>query len=412
MSNLVITNAVLNGEKVDALITDSLFAQIGRVTDIPDGTPVLDARGMILAPAFYNCHTHSAMSTMRGLADDIKLEIWLNEHIWPYEAKLTEDMIRDGLRLACEEMIRSGTVFFNDMYWMSDITLEVADEMGMRAVAGPCLIKNGLSKFTRLEQVEKALKNVKHKDRLSVAYAPHAVYTTDEEMLRDVAAKSANDGRCIHIHASETEFEVAECIKAYGMTPIAWLDHCGVLTDKTILAHCVHLTPEDIEIIAERKSVIVHNPCSNYKICSGQMDYKAVFGKCRLSLGTDGCASNNNLSMFDEMKLAAFNAKIRSGDPECGKAEDIWRIATSEGAAAFGLNGGKIEVGALGDAILLDPNRPQMRPVHNLAANVVYSADTSCVDSVVCGGDVLLEHGVMREMRETADARRSDGFRA
>lgn len=397
MSDLLIRNAALNGTKCDLLIEDSVFSKIGSIDEAPAGVKVLDACGMTIAPAFYICHTHSAMAIMRGLADDIKLETWLNDHIWPYEAKLTEEMVRAGMRLACEEMIRSGTVFFNDMYWMSDITLEVANEMGMRAVAGPCLIKNGLSKFTRLEKVEATLERATNRERLSISYAPHAVYTTDEEMLRKVADKSSADGRYIHIHASETEYEVAECIKNHGMSPIAWLDYCGVLTERTLLAHCVHLSMEDIEIIAARKSVIVHNPCSNYKLCSGQMDYKALFGKCRLALGTDGCASNNNLSMFDEMKLAALNAKIKSGDPECGKATDIWRMATEGGASAFGLNAGRIEVGALGDAILLDTGKPQMRPEHNLAANIVYSADTSCVDSVICGGDILLEHGNLKK---------------
>lgn len=394
--NLLIKNALLNGHRSNILIKNGVFTAIAEndiITDKP--VPEIDAKGKIIAPAFYNGHTHSAMSIMRGMADDLKLEVWLNEHIWPFEAKLTENDIRRGVRLAIAEMVKTGTVFFNDMYWMEDVALEVVDEIGIRAMIGPCLISGNLNKFTRIEELETAFKKAKNKDKLSIAHAPHAVYTTDEKMLRGIAEKAKSDGRFIHVHASETAFEVSECVKSHNMTPVAWLDYCGILTDKTILAHCVHLTDDDIRIIHDRNSVVVHNPCSNYKLCSGQFDFRRVYenGKCRMALGTDGCASNNNLSFFDEMKLAALNAKIQSGDPECGKAADIFNIATREGAEAFGLNAGAVEIGKLGDAILLNPEAPQMTPCFNLAANLVYSADTSCVDTVICGGKILMENG-------------------
>ena len=338
MPSLLIRNATLDGATVDALILDGIFSEIAQSIKPPPGVEVLDAEGKILAPAFYNAHTHSAMSIMRGLADDLRLEVWLNEHIWPFEAKLTEDDVRRGVRLAAEEMIRSGTVFFNDMYWMPDIALQVADEMGLRAVIGPCLISNPLAAFTRAEELEEAYRHVRHKHLLALAHAPHAVYSTDERLLRETAEKARADGRFIHVHASETRAEVDGCLKDHGMTPVAWLDHCGLVTERTILAHGVHLTDDDIRIIRDRRAVVVHNPCSNYKLCSGQFDFRRVYeqGGCRVALGTDGCASNNNLSFFDEMKLAAFNAKIQSGDPECGRAADIWRIATRGGAEAFG----------------------------------------------------------------------------
>jgi 5-methylthioadenosine/S-adenosylhomocysteine deaminase len=392
MNSLFIENAVLDGRKVNALITDGVFAKIAPDAEAPRGVTSLDAGGMILAPAFYNAHTHSAMSVMRSMADDIRLEKWLSEHIWPYEAGLTPDIVRRGVRLAIEEMIRSGTVFFNDMYWFPDVTLEVAAEMGVRAVIGSCLISNPLASFTRLEELEAAYAGLRDKSLVSIAYAPHAVYSTSESMLRDTARQAAADGRFIHIHASETRKEVEDCVAAHGMTPIAWLEKCGVLGPRTILAHCVHLTEDDIRIIRESGAVAVHNPCSNYKLCSGQFDFRGVYeeGRCRVALGTDGCASNNSLSFFDEMKLAALNAKIRSGDPECGKADDILSIATRGGAEAFGLHAGVIAEGWLGDAILLDPSAPQLNPPGHLAANLVYAADTSCVDTVICAGRILM----------------------
>ncbi len=397
MPSLLIKDALLDGARTDALIRDGRFAEIAPGIAPPAGVEVLDAKGRILAPAFYNAHTHSAMSIMRGLADDLRLEVWLNEHIWPFEAKLTEDDVRRGVRLAVEEMIRSGTVFFNDMYWMPDVALRVADEAGMRAVIGPCLISNPLAKFTRAEELEEAYRHVAHPHLLALAHAPHAVYSADERLLRETAEKARADGRVIHVHASETRTEVDDCLKAHGMTPVAWLDRCGLLTERTVLAHGVHLSDDDIRLVRDRHAVVVHNPCSNYKLCSGQFDFRRVVeaGGCRVALGTDGCASNNNLSFFDEMKLAALNAKIQSGDPECGKAADVWRIATQGGAEAFGLDGGVIAVGKLGDALLLDPATPALNPLRDLASALVYAADTSCVDTVVCDGRVLMADKVL-----------------
>ena len=249
MPSLLIKDALLDGARTDALIRDGRFAEIAPGIAPPAGVEVLDARGRILVPAFYNAHTHSAMSIMRGLADDLRLEVWLNEHIWPFEAKLTEDDVRRGVRLAVEEMIRSGTVFFNDMYWMPDVALRVADEAGMRAVIGPCLISNPLAKFTRAEELEEAYRHVAHPHLLALSHAPHAVYSADERLLRETAEKARADGRAIHVHASETRTEVDDCLKAHGMTPVAWLDHCGLLTERTVLAHGVHLSDDDIRLI-------------------------------------------------------------------------------------------------------------------------------------------------------------------
>ena len=186
-----------------------------------------------------------------------------------------------------------------------------------------------------------------------------------------------------------------------------------MLTSKTILAHCVHLSAEDIRLIKERGAVIAHMPNSNYKLCSGALKFKQAYeeGGCRMTIGTDGCASNNNLSMFDEMKLAALSAKLSSGDPASGRASDILKIATEEGAAAFGIHGGVIAEGYAGDAILLDGDLPCMVPESHLDANIVYSADTSCVDSVVCAGRVLMKHRVIDGEREIIEEARAAASR-
>lgn len=402
MADLLIRNAILDGSKRDVLIRDGLFAAIEPSIDPPENVPVLDADGKLLVPAFYNGHTHSAMTLLRSYADDLRLFDWLNDHIWPAEAKLTTEAIEAGIRLAVIEMIHSGTVFFNDSYWEPAVTLRVAEESGLRAaigrfhLAGPDGKDHPRCERGNAELVERYA-DCPDKARIRLACNPHAVYTVPGPLLRELAAAAEDAGEIFHIHASETAQEVADCRKAHGMSPIAWIDACGGLGPRTVLAHCVHVSPEDIALIRDRGATIVHNPCSNYKLASGQFPFRAIReeGHCRVALGTDGCASNNNLSFFDEMKLAALNAKIQANDPTSCPAGMIWSIATREGALAMGLDGGAIEVGRLGDAVLLDPRRPCLTPLHNLAADVVYSADTSCVDTVICDGRPLMRDGVI-----------------
>ena len=398
-ASLFIHHAKLNGDVVDALIENGIFTAIAPSLTAPQGITAIDADGKLLVPAFYNAHTHAAMSFLRGYADDMELFTWLNDHIWPAEGRLSSEDIYWGSKLAILEMIRSGTVFFNDMYWEPEMTLRAADEMGVRAAIGRLYIESSPGvilerNLLSTEALESAYRASSAKDRIQLTYAPHAVYTVSGITLRRIAEKAGASGGIIHIHASETRQEVDTCVKENGMSPIAWLDTCGLLTSRTVLAHCVHLSEADIELLRNRGTVAVHNPNSNYKLCSGQFDYLQVAEKarCRGALGTDGCASNNNLSMFDEMKLAALNAKIRSGVPTCGNAADIWEIATRGGAEAFGINAGVIAVGKLGDALLLDPDAPCLIPEHHLAANVVYAADPSCVDTVICAGRLLMRN--------------------
>ena len=395
---LLIRNATLDGRAVDCLIDGGVYTAISPSLDAPHGAEVLDAGGDYIVPPFFNAHTHIPMNLFRGLADDIPLMPWLKEHIWPAEAKLTAADIRRGARLAIDEMVRSGTVFFNDLYWHAGEVVEAAAEGGLRAAVGPCLVDEapGVLAARSLEDLEDTRRRhaalpPEARRRIHLAYAPHAVYTVSGKSLEWIARRARDDDAFLHVHASETKVEFDDCLAAHGMTPVAWLDKCGALGPKTILAHCVWLTDGDRELIAERGCTISHQPCSNAKLCSGAFDYRAAVERagCRLAIGTDGCASNNNLSMFDEMKFAALNAKAASGDPSCGKAADIFRAATRGGAEAFGLDGGRIAVGALGDALLIRRDAAQMTPCTNLVSNLVYAADTSCVAAVVCDGKVL-----------------------
>lgn len=414
-SRLLVRNAVLDGQSADILIEDGVFTAIAPHLPTPDGATVVNARGKTAIPGFYNGHTHSAMTLFRSYADDLELFTWLSQHIWPNEAKLSEEDVLAGARLAAVEMIRSGTVFFNDMYWFGRAGLQMAEESGLRAkiskfviedrpghVRDDCVRQNG--------DLASAYAACGAKDRVQLTIGPHAVYTVSESSLRAVAEEARATGEWIHVHASETRKEVEDCVAAHGLSPIAWLDRCGLLGPQTLLAHCVHLSPEDIALIRGREAVVVHNPCSNYKLCSGAFAFRDVCenGHCRMSIGTDGCSSNNNLSMFDEMKLAALSAKLQSGDPACAPAKAILDIATRGGAEAFGIHGGAIEKGRAGDLVLLDPDAPFLAPGNNLAADLVYSADTSCVDTVVVAGRVLMQNReilVFDEGRVLADAR-------
>ncbi len=395
---LLIKNANLFGTIVDCLIENGIYTVIAPNLTAPPGIPVYDAEENYIVPPFYNGHTHSPMNLLRGYADDLELFTWLSEHIWPKEATLTSDDIRQGALLSTQEMVHTGTVFFNDMYWQSEEGLYAAYKSGMRAIIGLFIIEEApgkinpkcLASIERTKEAYAALPE-EARSRIRLSYAPHAIYTVSGETLTKIAEQAKAEDAFIHIHASETKAEFDNCLRDHGCTPIAWLDKCGILSPKTILAHCVHLTDDDMALIASSKSIISHQPVSNYKLCSGQFDYKNAVEKhhCPFVIGTDGCASNNSLSFFDEMKLAALNAKIASGDPTAGKAEDIFYAATEGAAKAFGINGGKIEVGKVGDALILDRNAPQLTPCHNLISNIVYSADTSVVKATICQGRIL-----------------------
>jgi len=394
MKRLILKNVVSKGSLTDIAIAGKRFEKIAPGLDTA-GAEVIDGQGRLaVLPPFYNTHVHAAMTLLRGYADDMELFTWLNDYIWPAEAKLTEEDIYDGSRLAILEMIRSGTVFFADMYWHPRQTQRAACEMGVRASVGMLFICGSdgepLEKL-RLDNAEILEDARSWPEETTLACAPHAIYTVSEKVLRRAAETAAEHGLDIHIHVSETAREVEECRARHGCTPVAYLEKLGLLTPRTLLAHCTHLTPGDIELIAAKKSVIAHMPVSNMKLCSGSFDLRAALaGNCRVTIGTDGCSSNNNLSMPEEMKFAALLAKQVTGDPEAGKDSLIFDLATRCGAEAFGIDAGVIAEGKLADAILVDLDNPLMVGDYNITANMVYSADSSVIDTVICAGRVLM----------------------
>jgi len=396
--SLLIKGVLHQGEPCDILIEGNRITQIGTIAQTAART--LDARGQAVIPAFYNTHTHAAMTCMRGLADDRELFDWLNNHIWPFEALLTPEDIYLCSRLAIVEMIQTGTVFFNDMYWHAAETVRAVDEFGVRAALGRVIIEATQGVVSQEIQranaeFDRILKTAP--ERVMGTYAPHAIYTVSEATLRRVAAQANDEKAYLHIHASETLHEVDTCYARYGMSPIFWLDHCGMLTARTTLAHCVHLSDDDIALIRDRGCLIAHNPVSNMKLASGLFHYERTVeqGKCNVSIGTDGCASNNNVSMLEEMKFAALIAKTQSMHSTCAPAEAILRHATRDAAKAFQIDAGEVAVGRLADLLLIDLRNPLMVPCHNLISNLVYSADSSCINTVICDGRILMENRII-----------------
>ena len=392
MGTLLIRNAWLDGRTTDVLISDGRF----RSLTAPSGTQadkVVEAAGMALLPPFYNTHTHAAMSLLRGYADDMPLQKWLQEYVWPYENKMTRQDIREGTRMALREMIRTGTVFFSDMYFDIEETIDVVREYGLRAAIGVTFVDSH-SKSQQAEKLDMLRSwNDPTGGRICLTVAPHAIYTVGPELLVQCAETARNRNLKLHIHLSETRGEVEDCIREHGLTPVRYLDRLGVLGDNVIAAHVVHVDREEADILAERGVTISHCPCSNMKLASGIFPYKMLHeAGCRLTLGTDGDSSNNNLDMREEMKFAALLAKVGSGDPEQLPAGEVFDMATRAGAEAFGIDAGVIAEGKRADALLVDLHNEKMQPCHNLLSNWVYAADSSAVDTVICDGRVLMEH--------------------
>ena len=391
MKTLLIKNVLLKDRKTDILVADGRFKSLCA----PDGTradETLDAEGTAILPPFYNTHTHAAMSLLRGYADDMPLQKWLQDYIWPYENKMTAQDIREGSRLAVREMIRTGTVFFSDMYFEIDQTIAVVQEFGIRAAIGVTFVDSH-SKSQQADKLDMLRQWVDPSGGLiTLTVAPHAIYTVSPDLLVKCADTARSLGLKLHIHLSETRQEVEDCLRAHGTTPVRYLDSLGFLGPDVIAAHVVHVDEEEAAILASRGVTIAHCPCSNMKLASGIFPYKMLHeAGCRITLGTDGDSSNNNLDMREEMKFAALLAKVSSGDPEVLPAAEALEMATRSGAEAFGLDAGVIREGALADALLVRLDDERMQPCHNLISNWVYAAGSSCIDSVICNGNIVMK---------------------
>lgn len=419
--SLVIENAQLDGRMV------SLLVEKGKISALREaGSPetkgwkkkadgMLDAGKKYLVPSLKNGHTHAAMTLLRGFADDMKLQPWLSEKIWPAEAHLTPEHIYWGTRLAALEMIKSGTTFFNDMYFHFPESWQAIRDSGVKAASGPAMF-DFFDEKTRAKvqrETEALFQEYAGRDeKILFSLAPHSIYTVSKEALQWVADFAGQNELVVHIHLSETEKEVQECIDAHGMRPVEYLDEIGFLGPNVIAAHAIWLEERELDLLARHQTTVVHNPVSNMKLVSGNCFPFADLKKrgVPMMLGTDGASSNNNLDMFDEMKIAALLQKHHFGNTELMSAGEIFSIAHGGATDIYPHLSPRIEAGAHADFLLIDPEHVQMVPNHHLVSNLVYSAGGDVVDTAICGGEVLMqnrevgeEDTVLREARRCAE---------
>jgi 5-methylthioadenosine/S-adenosylhomocysteine deaminase len=366
---------------------------------------VLDAKGKLAMPGLVNTHGHAAMTLLRGYADDLPLQTWLQERCWPIEAKMTADDIYWGTQLAILEMLKGGTTTFTDMYFEMDRVAEAAEEAGIRAVLSRGIIgfpPNGDLKREQAIEFNKKWHGAAN-NRITVTFGPHAPYTCPPDFLKTVIAAAEEQNLPIQIHLSETAYEVEECLKQHGVTPIKLMEQLGVFSRPTLAAHCVHLTDEDIEIMAKYDVRVAHNPDSNLKLGSGVAPVLKMLDKgITVGLGTDGAASNNNLDMFEEMRMAAMLHKGVNQDAIAVTAFKALQMATKDGARALFLEDklGTLQEGALADLILIDIDQPHFYPRHNMIAHLVYSAGSRDVTHVFVDGKLVVEDRKVLTMDE------------
>ena len=376
----------------DIIVADGRFVKIAdkATDDDADGAEVVDCSRFAVFPAFYNGHSHAAMSILRGSADDMPLQKWLQEYIWPFEAKITADDIEIAARLAVLEMIKSGTVFFADMYWHREHTMKVVEEMGIRASIGVTFAESLMSPEAIEKNFEFLSKHTGESDRVSLAVAPHSVYTVGEKLLKRCAEFARSENYQVHVHLSETKQELDDCEKQYGCSPVRLLERAGMLDSNLVAAHCVHFSDDDMKAFVGSGATAVLNPCSNLKLASGIPPIDRLLrAGANVALGTDGVSSNNNLDMREEMKFAALLAKV-CGGAETLPAGDALKMASVNTARAYGIDAGEIAEGKLADCLLVDIANERMVPSHDLVSNWVYAADSSCIDSVICNGKFVM----------------------
>jgi len=397
---LVVTDALLDGERVGVGCEDGVIAALGADVAAEAGDEVIDAGGAHLVPPLVNGHTHAAMTLFRGSGGDLPLMPWLEERIWPVEAKLEEEDVYWGARLACAEMIRSGTTRFWDMYWHPQATARAVEESGIRAAIGAPLF-DATSSFEELrDSAHRSLEALSNfGPQITPALAPHAIYTVSEESLHWIAELSAERNLPVQIHLSETEKEVQDCLAAHGERPAHYLDRLGLLSERTILAHGVWLDPEELALVAERGATVVSNPAANMKLAVGAVfDHPAAKAAgVAVGLGTDGAGSNDSLDLLADLKLFALAQKHAAADPTAIEAAEAWAVAT--GARAPLLGATPLEPGAPADFLLLRPDSPELG-IGDLTSDLIYAAAGAVVDTTVVAGKVLMRGGEIEGLDE------------
>jgi len=416
MNGLLIKNALiipLDDEKRDIdwfkgdlAIEGSIIKEVGEnLQEKYPGFTVIDGENSLVTPGFVNCHTHAAMTMLRGYADDLSLMKWLQEMIWPREAHLDADDIYWGSQLAILEMIKSGTTSFADMYCYMDQTAQVALDSGIRASLSRGMVGNGENASLALKENIELVKRWQGQGegRITCKFGPHAPYTCPPDYLKQVMSLADEWGVGLHIHLAETVDEVEEIKEKYGLRPVELMDSLGLFQGRHVLAaHCIHLNEEEIDILARNKVGVAHNPESNMKLASGIAPVPQLLQKGALvGLGTDGASSNNNLDMLEEMSTCALLHKAFTGDPTVLPANQVLRMATRDGGKVLGLdNVGSLTAGQKADLLIFDLKKPHWTPLYNPVANLVYAAQSSDIKTVIIDGKFVMKDREVLTMDE------------
>ncbi|MCW3489569.1 amidohydrolase [Dethiobacter alkaliphilus] len=389
----------------DVVVDNNIISYVGPKKEwVEDFAKVINGRGKLVSPGFVNAHGHAAMSLLRSLADDVPLMYWLEKRIWPVEAKLKREDVYWGTMLAILEMIKGGTTTFTDMYFFMDQVAEATEETGIRAVLARGLVGIGHMSEQGLEESQQFVENWQGgaDGRITTMLGPHAPYTCPPEYLKRVLALQEKLDVPVQIHLCETRDEVDRIQKEHGVTPVELVRDTGLFQAPVIAAHCVHLTVDDIDILREFDVRVAHNPGSNLKLGSGISPVPDLLKRgITVGLGTDGAASNNNLDMMEEMRLAALLHKGSRMDPTAITARQALAMGTRESAQALFLEDvGTIEAGMKADLIMMDLQKPHLTPQHDLVAHLVYAAQPSDITLVMVNGRILMEDGNLTTMDE------------
>lgn len=407
MGTILLKNIKLRGTPSDILVEGNRISKISSSAEqalTAVDAEVVDCAGKAAVPGFVNMHIHAGMAMMRGLGEDIQFHQWLS-NIWEVESKIDKNYVYHATKVACIEMIKTGTTTFNDHYWHHPEARKAALEMGLRPVLAYVVCDKGSAEEVERQKKqcqEKYLQSLQWPEKSQFVVAIHAIYSVCEEMILWAVDFARERGLKIHVHLSETEKEVKDCYNQHGCSPVEYLDRLGVLGPDVIAAHTLWVSDEDVEILGKRGVHCVHNINSNLKLASGyRFRYKELRDAgANVCLGTDGCASSNNLDMLEAMKTAAMVQKAWRIDPTAMPLDELMAMASFNGAKALGIDAGEIREGALADILIVDTENTFFLSPAPFEANLVYSAHSDCIESVICNGEFIMRDRVVPGEKE------------
>ncbi|HDH53656.1 MAG TPA: amidohydrolase, partial [Nitrospirae bacterium] len=395
--------SVINDGAVAVIGSD--IKDVGTFSDISGkytSEKIIEGKDKVVFPGLINTHTHAAMVYFRGLADDLPLQDWLEKHIWPNEMKwLSSEFVDDAVELACLEMLKAGVTTYADMYFYEDTAAGKVEKIGMRGVLGSGIIDFPWKDIAQsaddyFRHAEDLINNWKDSELITPCVAPHATFTCGPDNYKRAKEMADTHNVPLHTHLAETEFEVSECRKRYGKTPVEHLDAIGFLSERVVAAHCVWLTDKEIEILAEKKTGVSHCIESNLKLASGIAPLpKLLNAGVKVAFGTDGAASNNDLNILGEMSTAAKVHKAVSMDATVVDSKTALLMATKNGAEILGLGEktGSIKPGKKADLVIAGLDQPHLTPIYDIYSHITYCMRPSDIETVMVNGKIVIDKG-------------------